>query len=127
MATSNTLYTHTHTSTLPPSAQVVTVNNNQTVSGYTCASVSTFTNKLYLQNPNNCDKMEMILTEGNINEIEENNRAKIIYDLISVCLTNEEKQNIETVLKLNNNNYKTILRSVLKLLLQDEISTIDGK
>ena len=126
MVTSNTSYIHT--STLPPSAQVVTLSNNQTVNSYkTYVSATTFTNQPYFQNPNNNSKMEMILTEGNINEIEENTRAKIIYELISVCLTNEEKQDIETVLKLNNSNYKTILRSVLKLLLRDEISTIDGK
>ena len=124
MVTSNKAFISA-TSSSSPSAQTVTLNNNQTVNGYkTSISTTTFTNQLYLQN---YDKMEMILSEGNINKIEENNRAKIMYDLISVCLTNEEKQDIETVLKLNNGNYKTILRSVLKLLLQDEISTIDGK
>jgi len=124
MVTSNKVFISA-TSSSSPLAQTVTLNNNQTVNGYkTSISTTTFTNQLYLQNH---DKMEMILSEGNINKIEENNRAKIMYDLISVCLTNEEKQDIETVLKLNNDNYKAILRSVLKLLLQDEISTIDGK
>ena len=109
-------------------AQTVTLSNNQTVNGYkTFVKGPTFTNQPYFQNPNNSSKMEMILTEGNINEIEENTRAKIIYELISVCLTNEEKQDIETVLKLNNDNYKTVLRSVFKILLEDKISTIDDK
>ena len=53
--------------------QTVTLSNNQTVNGYkTFVRGPTFINQPYFQNHSNCDKMEMILTEGNINEIEEN-------------------------------------------------------
>lgn len=60
----------------------------------------------------------LVLTEDNINEISDEKKAKMLYQLCSPFIDKEQKDKIDTLLKMSNNNYKIVIKQIFKELIK---------
>lgn len=60
----------------------------------------------------------LMLTEDNINEISDEKKAKILYQLCSPFIDKEQKDRIDTLLKMSNDNYKIVIKQMFKELIK---------
>lgn len=60
----------------------------------------------------------LVLTEDNINEISDEKKAKILYQLCSPFIDKEQKDRIDTLLKISNDNYKIVIKQIFKELIK---------
>lgn len=60
----------------------------------------------------------LILTEDNMNEISDEKKAKILYQLCSPFIDKEQKDRIDTLLKMSNDNYKIVIKQMFKELIK---------
>lgn len=60
----------------------------------------------------------LVLTEDNINEISDEKKAKMLYQLCSPFIDKEQKDKIDTLLKMSNDNYKIVIKQIFKELIK---------
>lgn len=60
----------------------------------------------------------LVLTEDNFNEVTDEKKAKILYQLCSPFIDQKEKDKIDTLLKMSNENYKLVIKQIFRELIR---------